>query len=147
MPRQLLRGVQDGLIAPAAGPARWPRGAGSVTDHYVGAMRRALPALLLLVGLTGCGGGADPAVSFSEQVRGNFLTSCIDNAKNSSNGAATEEQVTRTCECILGKVEQEYSEAEFAQFEKRLLGNKASDEESARLVDWSSTCAREATAG
>ena len=121
-------------------------------------MRRALPALLLLVALAlpGCGGGAEDAApapqeeqpaAYSEQVRDNFLESCIDNATNTSNGAATEEQVTRTCECILGKVEGEYSEAEFAEFEKRLLGGKASEQESARLVDWSTACAREATTG
>lgn len=81
-------------------------------------MRRALPALLLLaaVGLSGCGGDPD-------------------------NGAA-QEQLTQTCACILGKVEQEYSEAAFAAFEQRLLGGSASEQESDRLVSWSTECAR-----
>jgi hypothetical protein len=120
-------------------------------------MRRALPALLVLAafGPTGCGGGsaetAAPAPSqepsgYSQEVRGNFLDSCLENATRTAKGAATEEQLTQTCECILGKVEQEYSEAEFAEFEQRLLGGKASDEESGRLVNWSTQCAQE-TAG
>ena len=120
-------------------------------------MRPALPALLLLaaVGLAGCGGGSDEeaapartavptASGFTQEVRGNFLTSCVENATNTAGGAATQEQLTQTCECILGKVEQEYSEPEFAEFEKRLLGGSASDEESGRLVSWSTECARTA---
>ena len=121
-------------------------------------MRPVLPVLLLVavLGLTGCSGGTDEdaapvrtpapaATGFTQEVRGNFLESCIENATNTANGAATAEQLTRTCECILGKVEQEYSEPEFADFEKRLLGGTASDEESGRLVNWSTECARTAT--
>jgi hypothetical protein len=117
------------------------------------------PALLLLAALTlgGCGGGDTPepeaaapttpaaAVAYSADVRQNFLTSCLENATNTAKGAATEEQLTRTCECILGKVEAEYSETEFAEFEKRLLAGEAEDEESGRLVRWSTDCAKEAT--
>ncbi len=117
-------------------------------------MRSALPALLLgAVGaLTGCGAASDGDAApvrtattptpYSQEVRGNFLDSCVENAANTAGGAATQEQLTRTCECILGKVEQEYSEAEFADFEERLLGGQASDEESDRLVGWSTDCAR-----
>ncbi|MCW2678839.1 MAG: hypothetical protein JWM62_240 [Frankiales bacterium] len=121
-------------------------------------MRPAVPSLLLLavLGLTGCGGGADPApeaapvntptpTGYSQEVRGNFLDSCLDNATNSAKGATTEEQLTQTCECILGKVEQEYSQTEFADFEKRLLGGTASDEERGQLVNWSTECAQTAT--
>ena len=122
-------------------------------------MRRAVPAVLLLscLTLTACGDDGSgkaleaPSASatavgdYSAEVRENFLTSCLENATKTSNGAATEEQLTQTCECILGKVEQEYSEADFAQFEQRLLDGKASDEENGRLVRWSTDCAREAT--
>lgn len=119
-------------------------------------MRRALLCLGLLVAfaLTGCGGGSPDAApdgdatpsaaGYSAEVRENFLTSCIDNATNAAGGAASEEQLTQTCECILGKVEQEYSEAEFAEFEQRLLGGEASEQENAQLVGWSTSCAEEA---
>lgn len=118
-------------------------------------MRRALPGLMLLavLGLTGCGGGgeqdvaatratAPTAAGYSQEVRGNFLGSCLENATNTAGDAATEEQLTQTCECILGRVEQEYSQTEFAGFEKRLLAGDASDAESGRLLDWSTECAR-----
>ncbi len=117
-------------------------------------MRRLLPGLLVLAAVTGCSDAGDDAAparpsptstGYSQEVRANFLTSCIENAKNTAGGAATEEQLSLTCECILGKVEQEYSEAEFAAFEKRLLGGGASDEESGRLVNWSTDCARDST--
>jgi hypothetical protein len=116
-------------------------------------MRRALPALLVVatLALAGCGGGDDePAAAapappsptgYSQAVRDNFLTSCLQNATNTAGGAATEQQLTQTCECILGKVEQEYDEADFADFEKRLLGGEASAEERGRLTDWSTECA------
>lgn len=119
-------------------------------------MRRALPPLLLagVLGLTGCSGGEEQAApapggspaptGYSALVRTTFLDSCVDNARNSSRGAASEEQLTRTCECILTRVEQAYTEAEFAEFEKRLLGGDASGEESDRLASWSTACAREA---
>ena len=117
------------------------------------------PALLLLavLGLGGCGSedapeaagerpGPSPRPSgYSQEVRENFLKSCLENATNTAKGAATEEQLTQTCGCILGRVQEEYSQAEFADFEQRLLGGKASDEESGRLVRWSTDCAREAT--
>ena len=126
-------------------------------------MRRRASSLLLLatLALAGCGGGGDsePAAQqqptptatagggagYSADVRANFLTSCIENARNTAKGAATEEQLSQTCECILGKVEEEYSQADFAAFEERLLGGTATDEESGRLVRWSTDCAKEAT--
>lgn len=116
-------------------------------------MRRALPALLLLavLALSGCGdddpsAGASPdPTGYSEEVRGNFLTSCVENARTTSKGAATDEQLTQTCECILGKVEKEYSQAEFTDFEQRLLANEVTAEESEQLKTWSTDCAREAT--
>lgn len=121
-------------------------------------MRRAPAALLLLgvVVLSGCAGGSDrdaaPAptaaptpTGYSQAVRSTFLDSCLENATSTADGAATQEQLAQTCECILGKVEQEYDETEFAAFEKRLLGGSASAQESSRLVDWSTECARSAT--
>lgn len=108
--------------------------------------------------LTGCSGSSSDAApapelteeptsgsGYSQEVRGNFLASCLENATRTAEGAATQEQLTQTCECILGKVEQEYSEAEFTSFEQRLLGGRASDQESGRLVTWSTDCAREST--
>jgi hypothetical protein len=117
------------------------------------------PALLLLavLALPGCGGGGSAseaglagstptaAAGYSADVRKNFLTSCLQNATNTASGAATEEQLTQTCECILGQVEAEYSETEFAEFEKRLLAGEAEAAERDRLVGWSTGCAKETT--
>lgn len=117
-------------------------------------MRRALPCLALVaaLALTGCGGGgssdeqegASAGGRYSSEVRENFLDSCLENATNSANGQAGEEQLIRTCECILAKVEAEYSEKEFTQFEQRLLGGNASEAESGQLVRWSNDCAKSA---
>ncbi len=116
-------------------------------------MRRLLPALLLAaLALTSCGDD-DPAAPaagdspgrFAADVRENFLESCVQNAKETSDGDATDEQLQQTCECILGKIEREYSEAEFAAFEQRLLGDTASEEETSQLAQWSTDCAEEAT--
>ena len=125
-------------------------------------MRRVLtgPLLATALALTACSGGdttvtstpgdttqepSAAAASFSAEVRTNFLDSCIENARNTADGAATDEELTSTCECILGRVEQEYSEAEFAEFEQRLLSGEASEQESGQLVDWSTECAEAAT--
>lgn len=116
-------------------------------------MHLSLPVLLIALAVAGCSGtqdGAAPAAEqaatgYSADVRRNFLGSCLDNATNTANGAATREQLTQTCACILGKVEKEYSESDFAAFEQRLLGGTASQEESDRLTTWSTDCATEAT--
>ena len=108
-------------------------------------MRR--PLLLLAVAcsvaLSAC--TQDEPSTYSESVRKSFLASCLDNATRTSKGAVTPEQLRQTCRCILGKVEAEYSQEEFTEFEGRLLGGRASDEESGRLVGWSTDCAKEAT--
>ena len=115
-------------------------------------MRRALLPLVLAAGLAlgGCADDpstppADEAAStgYSQDVRDNFLSSCLENATNSATGEVSEQQLRATCECILGKVELEYSESEFAEFEQRLLSGEATDEESARLAGWSTECAEE----
>ena len=116
-------------------------------------MRLPLPVLVVaMVALTGCAGDAPPlsaatptaaSSGYSQAVRGNFLTSCVDNARTTADGAASEQQLESTCECILGKVETEYSEAEFAGFEQRLLGGAASQAENDQLVAWSTACADE----
>ena len=115
-------------------------------------MRRALPCLALLatLALAGCGGdsaeeGDTAGGRYSTDVRDNFLDSCLENATNTAGGRASEEQLTSTCECILGKVEQEYSEEEFTEFERRLLDGTASESESNQLVGWSNDCATEET--
>lgn len=111
-------------------------------------MRRALLCLALLAALAGCGGDDGKTAAdgrYSADVRGNFLDSCLENAKNAAAGRADEEQLTRTCACILGKVEAEYSEEEFTQFEQRLLGGTAAEAESTQLTTWSNDCAREAS--
>ena len=113
-------------------------------------MRRALPLLALsaTLALAGCGGGSDDASGgsrYSSEVRENFLDSCLQNATNTAGAQASQEQLTRTCECILGKVEAEFSEKDFRRFEERLLSGTASDAESTKLVDWSNECAQEST--
>ena len=113
----------------------------------------------LALALSGCASDTPPAtaqgesrtspsarVAFSAEVRGNFLDSCVENAKATAGDSATTEQLLQTCECILGKVEQEYSESEFADFEKRLLDGTASEQENDQLVGWSTDCA-EGSAG
>ncbi len=118
-------------------------------------MRPAPLLLLTALVLAGCSGDSSPEAGpsrgaqasptgYAEDVRTNFLDSCVENATNTSRGAATQEQLSQTCTCILGKVEQEYSQAEFADFEKRLVAGDASEQESGRLVTWSTECARTA---
>jgi hypothetical protein len=110
-------------------------------------MRRAL-ALVAALALAGCGGSSEQRASsdgrYSADVRENFLDSCLENATNSANGRAGEEQLTQTCECILGEIEAEYSEQEFTQLEQRLLGGTATNAESGRLASWSDDCAKQA---
>ena len=119
-------------------------------------MHRVLLALLLVLsgGAVACAEGevALPArtpeattTAYAADVRRNFLDSCLENATRTAEGSASREQLVTTCECILGRVEQEYTQAGFAAFEKRLLGGMASDAESKRLVGWSTDCAREAS--
>jgi hypothetical protein len=113
-------------------------------------VRHALAVLALTVVVSGCTGGGEQeprsaAATYSADVRETFLSSCVENATRTSDGTATAAQLQQTCTCILGKVEQTYSEAEFTAFEKRLLGGDAAPEESSRLVDWSTACAKEAT--
>lgn len=107
----------------------------------------ALVATLALAGCGGSGSGPEDGAGdgrYSADVRANFLDSCLENATNSADGRANEEQLTQTCECILEKVEEEYSEEEFSQFEQRLLGGTASEAENSRLVSWSNDCATSA---
>ena len=104
--------------------------------------------LAAVVALSACSNESPPEPdptpnAFSADVRQNFLTSCIENAAETAGEAADEEQLGATCECILAKVEQEYDEAEFAQFEQRLLDGSASEAESAQLEQWSTSCAEE----
>jgi hypothetical protein len=124
-------------------------------------MRRSLPAVLLAGAalLSACGGDTtEPAPAneettpataqaarFPEQVRGTFLDSCVENATQTAGGSASEQVLQQTCECILGRVEKEYTQTEFAAFEQRLLGGTASAEESGRLTAWSTACAEDAT--
>lgn len=106
--------------------------------------RLALLLGLVLLSLTGCSEDAAPTPersAFSSDVRDNFLASCVENATATSQGAVSEEQLATTCECILGKVEQEYEEAEFRAFEQRLVDGSATEEENAQLEQWSSACA------
>lgn len=117
-------------------------------------MRRAAVLLVCVLSLAACGdSGSDDALpeasasagsAYSDEVRENFLTSCIENATKEAGESASREQLTQTCECILGKVEQEFSETEFAEFEQRLLSGEASDQENAQLVGWSQECASDA---
>ena len=111
-------------------------------------MPRLLPALLVgaALALSGCSDSSEPEpepTGFSADVRRNFLSSCVENATKTSQGRASEEQLDTTCECILGKVEQEYDEAEFREFEQRLLDGSATEDENARLTQWSTACAQE----
>lgn len=112
-------------------------------------MRRAATSLALVAALAVAGCGSEPDAPteqasgrYSADVRTNFLDSCVRNATNSATGEVDEQQLTSTCECILEKVEAQYSEAEFAQFEQRLLGGTASDADSQQLVAWSNDCAQ-----
>ena len=111
-------------------------------------MPRLLPALVVgaALALTGCSGSPEPEPEpsgFSADVRRNFLSSCVQNATKTSQGRASQEQLDTTCECILGKVEQEYDEAEFRAFEQRLLDGSATEDENVRLTEWSTSCAQE----
>lgn len=106
--------------------------------------------LVAAVSLTGCSSETVPVPepdpspnAFSAEVRDNFLTSCVENATAAAGDAADDGQLDATCACILGKVEQEYDEAEFAEFEQRLLDETASTAESAQLEQWSTTCVQE----
>lgn len=104
--------------------------------------------LVAVVTLSGCSSEStsDPepsAGAFSAEVRENFLASCVENAAATAGDSVDEPQLEATCQCILGKVEQEYDEVEFAAFEQRLLDETASEDESSRLEQWSTECAEE----
>lgn len=116
--------------------------------HYVGPVLLRTLLLATALALTACSSENPPEPSpssqaFSAEVRENFLTSCVENAAATAGDAADEEQFGTTCRCILGKVEQEYDEAEFADFEQRLLNETATAQESAQLEQWSTSCAEE----
>ena len=106
--------------------------------------------LVTALALTGCSSDdvpePDPTPNaFSAEVRENFLSSCVENAAATAGDSADEEQLGATCRCILGKVEQEYDEAEFAAFEQRLVDETASEAENAQLEQWSTECAQESS--
>lgn len=104
--------------------------------------------LVAVVTLSGCSSGDDsePAPTpdaFSAEVRENFLSSCVENAAATAGDAADEDQLDATCRCILGKVEQEYDEAGFEEFEQRLVDETATEQERVQLEQWSTECAEE----
>lgn len=104
--------------------------------------------LVAVVTLSGCSSERAPepeptSGAFSAEVRENFVSSCVENATAAAGEAADEEQLDATCRCILGKVEQEYDEAEFTAFEQRLLEETAGEAENAQLEKWSTECAEQ----
>lgn len=114
-------------------------------------MRLPCLAATAVLALTGCGGtaateGPDDApapAGFPSDVRDGFLASCVANARNTASEQVAQEQLVRTCDCLLGKVEQDFSASGFADFERRLLGGQASTSERAQLRQWSTSCATE----
>ena len=123
--------------------------------------RRILTAFALLALLAGCGssdGGAagaarsttsttrhsSPGVTYPAENREVFLASCLDNARKTADGNATDEVLRESCRCVLRQMEDHYTFKEFAELEQDLVAGRASDVDSGRLLNWATRCRRQA---
>lgn len=88
--------------------------------------RVVLTTSLITLGAQGCGGGSDDSVASSgdwpEEVRSNFLTSCIASAEASG----LTEGARDYCECTLARLQDSLTAEEFAAAESAIARGEAS---------------------
>ena len=87
---------------------------------------RSVFAALVLAGvLVGCGGSDDTGSSgggddsgYPQDIRDTFTSNCVSSAEASSGGVVMDYEAL--CECVLGKIEDQYTLAEFVEAEQAM---------------------------
>lgn len=89
-------------------------------------LRTVLTVTVLALGAPGCGGDSNNGVAsaggWPEEVRANFLRSCVASAE----AAGLTEGARDYCECTLGRLEESLTAEEFAEAESAILRGEES---------------------
>jgi len=97
-----------------------------MTSKTARIFRAVLTVTVIALGAQGCGGGSDDGAASSgdwpEEVRSNFLTSCIASAEASG----LTEGARDYCECMLGRLQDSLTAEEFAAAESAITRGEAS---------------------
>jgi hypothetical protein len=126
---------------------------------------RPVSAALLALLLAGCGddGGSDDEAAdeptstttstteatggFPPEVQRNIVDGCLTSARATAGPEAPEDLLRASCECVLERVQEEYSAEEFAELEAKLQAGTATDAEAGALTNLGVDCAREVSGG
>jgi hypothetical protein len=91
------------------------------------------------VALSGCGG--NEPTSFNDEVEHNFVSSCVDSAKNSAT-PASESDAQRICGCMYNELKQRMTFEEFKAADESLRqGEQMSADLAATLQAAATACA------
>jgi hypothetical protein len=99
----------------------------------------ATAVVAVTVPLSGCG-GSEPT-SFNDEVEHNFVSSCVDSAKNSAT-PASESDAQRICGCMYNELKQRMTFEEFKAADESLRqGEQMSADLAATLQAAATACA------